>query len=181
MCNQGIKIREVFQERQLIENDLVEAILILPRKLFYTTDISVSLWIINKNKKEKGAFRDRTNEILFLDLRQMGSPFDKKYVQLTQEDRNKVTSTIHLWRTDINSYENIPEYCYWAKLDEIKEKDYNLVPSKYIEFVDSDESLNFDEKMFELQNELTELYVQEKDSKNKILKLFKELGYEIKL
>ena len=41
-----LKIRQ-----QLIENDLVEAIIILPRNLFYTTDISVTLWILNKNKK----------------------------------------------------------------------------------------------------------------------------------
>lgn len=177
----GDKGAEYKIRKQLIENDLVEAILILPRKLFYTTDISVSLWIVNKNKKEKGIFRDRTNEILFLDLRQMGSPFDKKYVQLTQEDRDKVTSTIHTWRANIDKYEDIPEYCYSAKLDEIRETDYLLVPSRYVEFVDAVETLNFDEKMSELKIEFAELYRQEKDSKNKILKLFEELGYEIEL
>ena len=36
--------------RKLIENNLVDAILVLPRNLFYTTDISVTLWILNKNK-----------------------------------------------------------------------------------------------------------------------------------
>ena len=68
--------------RQLIENNLVEAIIILPRNLFYTTDISVTLWILNKNKKarvveengEVKRFRNREREILFMDLRQMGSP-----------------------------------------------------------------------------------------------------------
>ena len=43
-----LKIRE-----QLIRNNLVEAIIILPRSLFYTTDISVTLWILNKNKKAR--------------------------------------------------------------------------------------------------------------------------------
>ena len=177
----GDKSAEYKIRKQLIENDLVEAILILPRKLFYTTDISVSLWIINKNKKEKYNFIDRSNEILFLDLRQMGSPFDKKYVQLTQEDRDKVTSTINTWRTNMDEYDNIPEYCYAAELDEIKEKDYVLVPSRYIEFVDAVETINFDEKMSELKNDFVELYKEEQDSKDKILKLFEELGYEIKL
>ena len=167
--------------KNLIKNDLIESIMVLPRKLFYATDISVSLWVINKNKKEKASFRDRTNEILFLDLRQMGAPFDKKYVQLTQEDRDKVTSTINTWRTNINTYEDIPEYCHASNLNEIKEKNYNLVPSRYIDFVDRVESLNFDEKMEELKNEFIELYKQEKDSKNKLLKLFEELGHEIKL
>ena len=39
--------------RKLIENNLVEAILVMPRNLFYTTDISVTLWIVNKNKKAR--------------------------------------------------------------------------------------------------------------------------------
>lgn len=72
--------------RQLIENNLVEAIIILPRNLFYTTDISVTLWILNKNKKarvveengEVKRFRNREREILFMDLRQMGSPYEKE-------------------------------------------------------------------------------------------------------
>ena len=66
-------------------------------------------------------------------------------------------------------------------MDEIKEKDYNLVPSRYIEFVDAVESMDFDEKMNELKNEFMDLYKQEQDSKNKLLKLFEELGHEIKL
>lgn len=37
--------------RELIENDKVEAIIVLPRELFITTDISVTLWILNQNKK----------------------------------------------------------------------------------------------------------------------------------
>ena len=39
--------------KKLIENNLVEAIIVLPRNLFYTTDISVTLWIMKKNKKEQ--------------------------------------------------------------------------------------------------------------------------------
>lgn len=39
--------------KRLIENDLVEAIIIIPRDTFYTTDISVTLWILNKNKKKE--------------------------------------------------------------------------------------------------------------------------------
>ena len=36
--------------RKLIENDKVEAIIVLPREMFYSTDISVTLWILNQNK-----------------------------------------------------------------------------------------------------------------------------------
>ena len=59
--------------QELIENDKVEAIIVLPRELFYTTDISVTLWILNQNKRggmhHGRQLRDHRGEILFMDLR----------------------------------------------------------------------------------------------------------------
>ncbi len=173
--------------RKLIENNLVEAILVLPRNLFYTTDISVTLWIVNKNKKtqekniaeETRQYRNREKEILFMDLRQMGEPFEKKFVQLSKEDIKKITSTYHKWQTQ--EIENIPEFCYSATFEEVEKKDFSLVPSKYIEFVNRDENIDFEEKMKQLQTEITELLNEEEASKKELLKVFKDLGYEIKL
>lgn len=177
--------------KQLIENHLVEAIIILPRNLFYTTDISVTLWILNRNKRERTVvkndvekhYRNREKEILFMDLRQMGSPYEKKYIELTEEDREKVTAVYHNWQQAgyEETYNNIPEFCYSAKEDEVVEKGYTLVPSRYIEFVNRDENIDFDMKMKTLQSELKELLIQEEKSKEDLLEVFKELGYEIKL
>ena len=177
--------------KQLIENDLIEAIIILPRNLFYTTDISVTLWILNRNKKERDVekngkmihYRSREKEILFMDLRQMGSPFEKKYDELTEADREKVTKTYHAWQQKVyeENYENMPEFCYSASFDEIEEKGFTLVPSRYIEFVNRDENIDFDTKMKSLQTELTKLLIEEEKSKADLLEVFKELGYEIKL
>src|SRR5574344_3103945 len=183
--------QELEIRKQLIENNLIEAIVILPRNLFYTTDISVTLWILNKNKKarvveqngETKQYRNRENEVLFMDLRQMGSPFEKKYIELTEEDRAKVTSVYHNWQTDKfeQEYEDVPEFCYSASNDEIAEKGYTLVPSRYIEFINRDENIDFDTKMQTLQSELKDLLVAEEKSKAELLSVFKELGYEIKL
>ena len=177
--------------KQLIENNLVEAIIILPRNLFYTTDISVTLWIINKNKKarvveqngEIKRYRNREKEILFMDLRQMGSPYEKKYVELTEEDRAKVISVYHAWQQDgfEDTYEDVPEFCYSASFDEVESKGFTLVPSRYIEFVNRDENIDFNTKMKTLQGELKELLVAEEKSKADLLAVFKELGYEIEL
>ena len=181
-----MKIRE-----QLIRNNLVEAIIILPRSLFYTTDISVTLWILNKNKKARVVeqngqlkrYRNREKEILFMDLRQMGSPYEKKYVELTEEDRAKVTSVYHAWQQEgyEETYQDIPEFCYAASFEEVEQKGFTLVPSRYIEFVNRDENIDFDTKMKTLQGELKELLVAEEKSKADLLAVFKELGYEIKL
>lgn len=174
---------------KLIENRLVEAILILPGSMFYTTDISVSIWVINKNKKahtvEHGdvvrRYRDRENEVLFMDLRQIGEPFEKKFVQFGESHIRDIARTYHTWQCVEEGYENIPEYCYSATIQEIKAKDYSLVPSKYIEFINRDENIDFDEKMQTLQSEFSKLLRAEEESKKELLNVFKELGYEIEL
>ena len=175
--------------KKLIENRLVEAILLLPRNMFYTTDISVTLWIINKNRKAHTVkhgdltrhYRDREDKILFMDLRQWGEPFEKKYIQFSDEDRAKIVSTFHTWQEEraADDYEDVPEYCYSASIVEVRAKDYSLVPSKYIAFVNRDESIDFDEKMASLQSEFAELLKAEANSKAELLNVFKELGYAI--
>lgn len=63
----------------------------------------------------------------------------------------------------------------------MSERRYTLVPSRYIEFVNRDENIDFDTKMKTLQSELKELLVAEEKSKADLLSVFKELGYEIEL
>ncbi|MCV4234502.1 type I restriction-modification system subunit M [Virgibacillus sp. LDC1] len=177
--------------RKLIENNLVEAIIILPRNLFYTTDISVTLWILNKNKKARTVeqngklkkYRNRADEILFMDLRQMGVPFEKKYVQFSDVEIEKVAATYHNWQQSNyeNTYQDTAEFCYSATREEVAIKDFSLVPSKYIEFINRDENIDFDEKMTSLQSEFADLLKAEESSKKELLCVFKELGYEIKL
>ncbi len=177
--------------KKLIENGLVEAIVILPQNMFYTTNISVTLWILNKNKKERTVqrndktvnYRNREKEILFLDLRTWGIPYEKRYIQFSKAEIKKVANTFHTWQSSTfeKEYKNIPEYCYSAKIEEIEKKDYSLVPSKYIEFVNRDENINFDEKMASLQKEFAELLKAEEQSKKDLLNIFKELGYAIEL
>ena len=155
--------------------------------MFYTTNISVTLWILNKNKKadtrsigeESRNYRNREEEVLFLDLRLIGEPFEKKFIQFGKGDIYKVASTYHNWQQTDSKYEDIPEFCYSATKDEITKKDFSLVPSKYIEFINRDENIDFDSKMTELQNELSQLLHEEEQSRKELLDVFKELGYEI--
>jgi type I restriction enzyme M protein len=173
--------------RKLIENDLVEAIVILPQDMFYTTNISVTLWILNRNKKERDLqqadytkhYRNREQEILFLDLRQKGIPMEKKFTQFSDDEIEEIAKTYHDWQQRNKEYKNIPEFCYSASRDEVAKKDFSLVPSKYIAFVNRDENIDFDEKMQELQTEFSELLKEDEKSKKDLLEVFKNLGYEI--
>ena len=173
--------------RQLLKNHLVEAIVILPRNMFYSTDISVTLWILAGNRKahtveQNGKlvkYRNRENEVLFIDLRQWGEPFEKKYIQFSSEQIAQIADNFHNWQREGHkqTYRNVPEYCYSATLEEIEAKGWSLVPSKYIEFKNRDEGIDFDSQMKRLQGEMRELLRQEEESKRELSALFKELGY----
>lgn len=175
--------------KKLIENDLVEAIIIIPRNTFYTTDISVTLWVLNTNKKQRTVeinnkdkqYRDRKGEVLFMDLRRWGSEYEKKYVQLTEEDIAKVALNYHNWQqTDFETtYKDVPEFCKSASFKDIETNDFSLVPSKYIEFVDKDSGIDFDTEMKRIQKDFTTLLQEEKDSQNQLINAFKVLGYEL--
>mgnify|MGYP000985972004 CR=1 FL=1 len=175
--------------RKLIENNLVEAIVIIPRDTFYTTDISVTLWIINKNKKARSVeikgrmknYRDREQEILFMDLRRWGVEFEKQFVQLTDIEIHKVAENYHNWQQANwkQTYRNVPEFCFSANFQQTKANDYSLVPSKYIEFVDRDSGIDFNTEMKRIQKDFKELLKEEKASQEQLIKAFKVLGYEL--
>ena len=179
---------ELAIRKQLIQNHLVEAIVILPRNMFYSTDISVTLWILNNNKKARTVeqngktvkYRNREKEVLFIDLRQRGEPFEKKYIQFPPEQIQQIAQNFHNWQREGHekSYHNEAEYCYSATIDEIEAKGWSLVPSKYIEFLNRDEQIDFDTKMKQMQGEIRDLLQQEEISTQELKFLFEKLGYK---
>ena len=114
-------------------------------------------------------------------LRQKGVPFEKKFIEFDDETISEISSSYHIWQSDKQAYQDIPEYCKSATISEVIAKDYSLVPSKYIEFVNRDENIDFDTKMTTLQSKFVELLKEEEKAKQELLTVFKELGYEIKL
>lgn len=175
--------------KALIKNNLIEAIIIIPRNTFYTTDISVTLWIINKNKKERTIqindrqknYRNREKEVLFMDLRRWGSEYEKQFVELTATDIEKIAENYHNWQqTDWETtYKDVPEFCKSVHFDQLKENKYSLVPSKYIDFVDVDSNIDFDTEMKRIQKDFKVLLKEEKESQEQLINAFKTLGYEL--
>lgn len=196
---QALEIR-----KRLIKNDKIEAIIVLPRELFITTDISVTLWILNNNKKggnyHKRIQRNREHEILFMDLRTWTeNPVkneNKKKVLLSSNDSKdadnikinvpgqieRATEIYHKWQsTDVDgsNYE-VPELYRSVKIDEIKEKGWTLTPSKYIEFIDHDLDIDFDKEMKRIQKEMSEIISKEEKSQKMLKEAFEGIGYGIK-
>lgn len=180
--------------QKLIEKDRVEAICVLPRELFITTDISVTLWILNMNKKggvlDGRKLRDRSGEILFIDLRtwtgdEWGNAvknMQKKKFQLSSDQIAKAVDIYHTWQSegvDGPSYAE-PELYRSVSLEELKENDYSLVPSRYIEFVDRDSDIDYDAVLTSASAEVSSLLKRHSDNVSTIKDAFKGLGYECK-
>ena len=173
--------------QKLIDNDKVEAIIILPRELFVTTDISVTLWILNQNKKggmyHGRNLRNREGEILFVDLRTWrDNPVkneNKKKVRLSTEQIQKVADIYHTWQsegTDGSNYA-VPELYRSVKKNQLI--DSSLVPSKYIEFIDHDLDIDFPKEMARIQKELKDLIDEEIESQKKLKDAMRGIGYGI--
>ena len=179
--------------QKLIENDKVEAIIVLPRELFITTDISVTLWILNNNKKggksKDRNLRDRSKEILFMDLRSWTGDewnnavknMQKKKFALTSEQVLKATEIYRKWQeegTDGKNYAE-PELYKSVDFETIKANNFSLVPSRYIEFVDRDTNIDYDATLKETSKAVGELLKAHEFNTAKIKEAFEGLGYGI--
>ena len=177
--------------KQLIINDKVEAIIVLPRDMFYTTDISVTLWIVNNNKKTRTLngrkLRNREGKVLFIDLRKWNDNQEaykldggstKKKVVLIDEQIGKVRDLYFAWQTGVG-YADVAELCKSATKEEIEKQKYSLAPSKYIEFIDRDLDIDYDKEMKRIQGEMRELVKMERISHELLKTAFEGIGYPL--
>lgn len=189
--------------KQLLLNDKIEAIIVLPRDMFYTTDISVTLWIVNMNKKAGTVngrqVRDRRGEVLFMDLRRWDQNVEeividkgkkKKKTVLTPTQIADVKKVYDAWQSvDTTLYADVPEFCQSVKILKkdkarpedvsIEEKDFALTPSKYIEFIDHDLDIDYDKEMARIRDEMRLLMVSEELSQSMLKDAFRGIGYDI--
>jgi type I restriction enzyme M protein len=123
--------------RNLVDAGLVDCIVALPSKLFYNVQIPVTLWFISKARAGNG-HRERTDEVLFIDARKLGTLISRKLRELTEEDIARIAGTYHSWRNRDGGYEDIPGFARSAKIEEIESHDYVLTPGRYVGAEDSE-------------------------------------------
>lgn len=146
--------------KQLIENNLIDCIVNLPAKLFFNTQIPACLWFIKKNRK--------TNDILFIDARNLGHLINRKNKDFSQADIEQVASTYHNWKNQEN-YEDIKGFCKSASLEEVRELNYVLTPGRYVGLEDVEDEFDFKERFESLQNELIKQMKEEQSLNDRIL------------
>jgi type I restriction enzyme M protein len=163
----------------IIEADLVDCMIALPSQLFYNTMIPACLWFIARDKKNH-KFRDRRDEVLFIDARNMGVLIDRRHRELTDEEIKRISDIYHAWRGEKGKYEDVKGFCRVIKLDEIRKHANILTPGRYVgtEEVEEDDEL-FEEKMKRLTSELTSQFEKSKELEQEINNNLEGLGYEI--
>lgn len=163
----------------LIKAGLVDCILALPDKLFYTVQIPATIWILSRDRHNH-KFRDRHDEILFIDARKMGTMTDRRHRELTEEELKQITDTYHNWRNKNAEYEDIKGFCKAAKMEEVEKNGYALTPGRYVgtDFVMEDDE-EFEAKMQRLTSELSQQFKESKELEVKIKENLKKAGFEI--
>jgi len=149
------KIRE-----GILKDDILEAVIGLPSKLFYNTGIPASILIVNKSKPEH-----LKNKVIFIDA---SKDYKEGKNQNTLEDEH-ITKTIQAF----DAQQDVEGFMRIVELSEIKENDYNLNIARYIDNGEVEEQIDI---AATLEN-IREIETREKEIDNKLSGFLVELGF----
>jgi type I restriction enzyme M protein len=156
----------------LVKSDLVEAIVALPSQLFANTQIPACIWILNRNKAQKG-------KTLFIDARNVGHMLDRKQKAFSDEDTKALADMFHKFKAD-DGYEDVSGEFYAATNEEIAKQEYILTPGRYVGTAEEeDDGIPFSQKMEELTATLSEQFKESARLEEMIKKNLAGLGYEV--
>jgi len=161
--------------KALIQARLVDCIVNLPAKLFLNTQIPASLWFLSRNKAN-GAFRNRSDEILFIDARNLGHLINRRTRQLSDDDIQNISETYHNWRSPNGDYQDIKGFCKSATLAEVDALDYVLTPGRYVGLEETQDDFDFKERFASLKAEFEAQLKEEAALNQRIVENFERIG-----
>ena len=152
----------------------------LPTQLFYNTQIPACLWFLARDRKNH-KYRDRSNEILFINARKAGAMASRKHRVLDdQEDIAKITATYHNWRNKYGDYQDEPGFCKTATLKEVEDNNFVLTPGRYVGTEEiEDNCVSFEEKVATISAELTDQFAKSNELQERIRTNLAKVGIEI--
>jgi type I restriction enzyme M protein len=153
--------REKLIRQKIIEDDLIESVILLPEKLFYNTGAPAVIIVFNKQKPE-----ERKGKILLINASKEFQP-GKKQNTLSKENTQKIVNAYR-------EFKNIEKFAKVVKIDEVKETDYNLSPSRYVSVIEEEQYRPIEEIEKELE-EIEILRIKSEEKIKNILKTFKKV------
>lgn len=121
--------------KSMIEGDVISCVLTLPIQLFYSTQISASIWFISRNKCFVGG-TDRRKQVLFIDARSLGNLVDRTRREFSDDEIGYIAGAYKSWKgTNSDSkYEDVPGFCRSVSVSDISDHRWALVPGRYVGF-----------------------------------------------
>ena len=165
--------------KNMIEAGIVDCMVALPAQLFYNTMIPACLWFLARDRTNH-KFRDRSNEILFIDARKLGTMINRRNKEFTDEDIAKISGTYHAWRGEGGEYADIPGFCKAATIAEVRANNYVLMPGRYVGTEEAeDDGVPFEEKMATLTAQLAEQFARGNELQERIRENLRRIGYDL--
>mgnify|MGYP005988359849 FL=1 len=149
--------------RNMVQADIVEAMVALPGQLFSNTQIPACLWFLSKDKSAGiNGQQDRKGQILFIDARKVATGrISRTQIEYTEEDLHRISQTYHRWRatefSEGGEYVDEPGFCFSASLADVEKHGFVLTPGRYVGAVaEDDDDEVFAVKMLRLTAQLSE-------------------------
>ena len=159
--------------KNIVQADLVDCIIALPKQLFYNTGIPATIWVLRRGKKV------HVGETLFIDASELGFMKTRKHREFAASDIQAIEQAYHSWRKD-DGYEDHKGFCKSAKLDDIAKHNFVLTPGRYVGIPDEEaDGIPFAEKMTVLTETLAEQMKQEKALDEQIKEQLAKIGFSL--
>ncbi len=168
------KIREA-----IIEDDLLDIVIALPKELFFTTGIPACIFILSKGKNSD-RYRNRSGETLFVDAREQYESIDSTQNILDDEHIKKIVKKVRAYRGEdkSNDYEDEKGFCKVAEIEDIVENRYVITPGRYVGVKEEEEDDEpFEVKMERLSADLRERFQKSNHLQKKIEDNLEVLGF----
>jgi type I restriction enzyme M protein len=163
----------------IVEDDLLDAVIALPKELFYTTSIPACIFILSKGKDDD-KYRDRSDETLFIEATDLYESVSSTQNRLNNEHISKIADTVRAYRGEesVDEYQDEEGFCKIARTDEIADNRYIVTPGRYVGVKDNNrDSEPFEQKMERLTAELREKFQKSNELEESIERSLQEVGF----
>lgn len=165
--------------KKLIQEGVVDCMVALPTQLFFNTQIPACLWFLSRNRTNH-KFRNRSNEILFIDARNLGEMISRKNKMLGNDALSQISDTYHSWRNLDGEYEDVAGFCKSATLEEVEANNFVLTPGRYVGAEDiEDDGIPFDEKVATITSDLSVQFAKSNELQERIKLNLGKIGIEL--